>query len=65
LNDLAKQRGQTLAQMAVAWTLRHPAVTSTIIGASRPAHVDDAVAALANRQFPAEQLAKIDTILGA
>jgi len=65
LNELAKQRGQTLAQMAVAWTLRHSAVTSTIIGASRPAHVDDAVAALANLQFPAEQLAKIDAILGA
>ena len=65
LNELALQRGQTLAQMAVAWTLRHSAVTSAIIGASRPAHVDDAVAALANLQFPADQLAKIDAILGA
>jgi len=64
LNELAKLRGQTLAQMAVAWTLRDPAVTSTIIGASRPAHVDDAVAALANLQFSAEQLQQIDTILG-
>ena len=65
LNDLAQRRGQTLAQMAVAWTLRHAAVTSTIIGASRPAHVDDAVEALSNLQFPAEQLQQIDTILGA
>lgn len=65
LNALAQQRGQTLAQMAVAWTLRHSAVTSAIIGASRPEHVDDAVAALANLQFPAEQLAKIDSILRA
>src|SRR5664279_1488777 len=65
LNDLAQQRGQTLAQMAVAWTLRHPAVTSTIIGASRPVHLDDAVTALANLDFSAEQLQQIDTILGA
>lgn len=65
LNALAQQRGQTLAQMAVAWTLRNSAVTSAIIGASRPEHVDDAVAALANLQFPAEQLAKIDSILSA
>lgn len=65
LNDLAQQRGQTLAQMAIAWTLRHPTVTSAIIGASRPAHVDDAVAALGNRLFPPEQLHQIDIILSA
>jgi len=65
LNKLAKQRGQTLAQMAVMWTLRHSAVTSAIIGASRPGHIDDAVAGLKNRQFSAAELKKIDAILGA
>jgi L-glyceraldehyde 3-phosphate reductase len=64
LNELAAERGQTLAQMAVAWTLRHRTVTSAIIGASRPAHIDDAVGALAHLEFPPEQLARIDAIVG-
>src|SRR6266496_579586 len=53
LNDLAKARGQTLAQMSLAWVLRHPEVTSALIGASRIAQIDDAVGALANRRFSA------------
>ncbi len=65
LNELAGRRGQTLAQMAVAWVLRHAGVTSAIIGASRPAHIDDAVAALANAAFSAEELHAIDAILSA
>jgi L-glyceraldehyde 3-phosphate reductase len=63
LNDIARARGQTLAQMAVAWTLRHPSVTSAVIGASRPAHVTDAVGALDNTTFSTEELAAIETIL--
>ncbi len=63
LNEIAKARGQTLAQMAVVWTLRHPAMTSVIIGASRPEHVTDAVQALANQGFSEAELAAIDRIL--
>ncbi len=63
LNEFAKGRGQTLAQMALVWTLRHPAMTSVIIGASRPEHVTDAVDALANQKFSAAELAAIDRIL--
>lgn len=63
LNDIAKQRGQTLAQMALAWTLRLPGVTSTLIGASRVEHVDDAVALLKNPSFTEEEIKQIDMIL--
>ena len=63
LNEVARARGQSLAQMALAWTLRHESVTSAVIGASRPAHVTDAVAALANLSFSDEELAGIDRIL--
>jgi L-glyceraldehyde 3-phosphate reductase len=63
LNDIARARGQTLAQMALAWTLRSAAVTSTLIGASRPAHVSDAVGALSNAAFSSNELAVIDRIL--
>jgi L-glyceraldehyde 3-phosphate reductase len=62
LNVMAKLRGQTLAQMALAWVLRHPEVTSVLIGASRAAHVDDAVNALQRMDFSAEELKKIDSI---
>ncbi|MGD0579212.1 MAG: L-glyceraldehyde 3-phosphate reductase [Bryobacteraceae bacterium] len=65
LNELAGRRGQTLAQMAVAWVLRHPQVTSAIIGASRPGHIDDAVGALNNAAFSGKELQSIDGILGA
>jgi Predicted oxidoreductases (related to aryl-alcohol dehydrogenases) len=63
LNELAKARGQTLAQMAIAWVLRHPAVTSALIGASRVSHIDDAVSALNNLVFTAEELQMIEAIL--
>ena len=63
LNEVAKQRGQTLAQMAVVWTLRHPSVTSAIIGASRVAQIEDAIAGLDHMDFAAEELQAIDGIL--
>ena len=63
LDALARERGQKLAQMALAWVLRQPAVTTAIIGASRPGHVEDAVAALGNRAFSAAELDTIETIL--
>ena len=63
LNDLALGRGQTLAQMALAWVLRLPEVTSALIGASRPAQIDDAVSSLARLDFTAAELEQIETIL--
>ncbi len=60
LDGIAKRRGQTLAQMALAWVLRGGRVTTALIGASRPEQVDDCVGALANRDFSAEELAEID-----
>ncbi len=60
LNGIAQRRGQSLAQMAIAWTLRSPRVTSALIGASRPQQVIDAVGALNNVAFSAEELAEID-----
>ncbi len=63
LNDLALSRGQTLAQMALAWVLRHPVVTSALIGASRVSQVDDCVGATKNLSFTGEELARIETIL--
>ena len=63
LNDLAQSRGQTLAQMALAWVLRHPAVTSALIGASRVSQVDDCVGATRNLKFTGEELALIEQIL--
>ncbi len=63
LNDIAKQRGQTLAEMAVAWVLRDPRVTSALVGTSKVQQVDDNVAALKNLSFTAEELRRIDGIL--
>ncbi len=63
LNDIAKERSQTLAQMALAWTLRLPAVTSALIGASTVEQVKQNIAALDNLAFNADELARIDTIL--
>jgi L-glyceraldehyde 3-phosphate reductase len=60
LNAIAERRGQTLAQMALAWVLRGGRVTSALIGASRPSQVEDCVGALKNRDFSAEELAEID-----
>lgn len=60
LNDIAKQRGQTLAQMAVAWVLRDKRVTSALIGASRPEQIVDCMGAIGNTKFTNEELAEID-----
>jgi len=63
LNEIARSRGQSLAQMAVAWTLRHKAVTSSLIGASKVAHVEEAVAALDRLAFSATELSAIEAAL--
>jgi L-glyceraldehyde 3-phosphate reductase len=63
LNDIAKSRGQSLAQMAVAWTLRDKVVTSSLIGASKVAHVEEAVAALNYLEFSSNELAAIEAAL--
>ncbi len=65
LNDHASQRGQSLAQMALAWTLRDPRITSALIGASRPGQIKENVKALAKPEFSEDELAKLDTILAA
>lgn len=64
LNAIAQARGQTLAQMALAWVLRHPIVTTAIIGASKVKQVEDCVAAANNLIFTSDELARIDQILG-
>jgi L-glyceraldehyde 3-phosphate reductase len=64
LNEVARGRGQSLAEMAVAWVLRDPRVTSALVGTSKVSQVDDNVAALKNLKFSAEELRKIDSILG-
>ncbi|MEX0887453.1 MAG: aldo/keto reductase [Phycisphaeraceae bacterium] len=63
LNDLAQQRGQSLAQMALAWTLRDEAVTTALIGASRPEQITQNVAAMTNASFTTGDLDAIETIL--
>jgi L-glyceraldehyde 3-phosphate reductase len=60
LNDMARQRGQTLAQMAIAWTLRDPRVTSSLIGASSVAQLEDSLGALDELDFSDDELARID-----
>jgi len=60
LNEIARRRGQTLAQLALTWTLRDPRVSSALIGASRPEQIVDNVAALAHAPLSAEELAEID-----
>jgi L-glyceraldehyde 3-phosphate reductase len=60
LNDLAASRGQSLAQMALAWTLRDPRMTSTLIGASSVAQLEDSLHALDNLDFSDEELAEIE-----
>ncbi|MCI2170952.1 aldo/keto reductase [Schleiferilactobacillus perolens] len=63
LNDMAAARGQSLAEMALAWNLRVPEIASVLIGASRPSQVVDNVKALDHLDFTAEELQKIDDIL--
>ena len=60
LNEIAKTRGQTLAQMAIAWVLRNGGITTALIGASRPEQIIDCVGAIENLTFTAEDLQKID-----
>ena len=63
LNELALRRGQTLAQLAIAWLLKDPRISSVLVGVSRPEQLDDNVAAIQNSQFSAEELAEIEGIL--
>ncbi len=63
LNRLAQARGQSLAQMALAWVLRRPEVTSVLVGASRPEQIADSVGALTHPTFSAEELAAIDAVI--
>jgi L-glyceraldehyde 3-phosphate reductase len=63
LNEIAKARGQNLAQLALAWILRDKRITSVLIGASRPEQVTDSIGCLANLVFSADELSRIDQIL--
>jgi L-glyceraldehyde 3-phosphate reductase len=63
LNEIAKQRGQSLAQMALAWVLHNPAVTSSIIGASKVSQIEDCMKALDNLEFNQEELSQIRQII--
>jgi L-glyceraldehyde 3-phosphate reductase len=63
LNELARVRGQSLAQMALAWVLRHGGMTSALIGASRVEQIEDAVGALKNCTFTVDELVMIDAAL--
>jgi L-glyceraldehyde 3-phosphate reductase len=62
LNDISEARGQTLAQMALAWVLRDGMITTALIGASRPEQVIDCAGAVGNLSFTAEELARIDAV---
>lgn len=63
LNELAAKRNQTLAQMAIAWVLRDPVITSALIGASKVSQVEDAIGAVKNVNFSDDELKQIDGIL--
>ena len=63
LNQLAQERGQTLAQLALAWVLRHPGMTSALVGASRVAQIEDAVGTLKNLSWSDAELQQIEAIL--
>jgi L-glyceraldehyde 3-phosphate reductase len=63
LNQIARARGQSMAQMAVAWILRQPAITSVLIGASRTSQIEQILAARDNLQFSTDELSTIDQIL--
>ena len=65
LDALARRRGQTLPQLALAWVLRHPGMTSALIGASRTGQIEDAVGALKTLDFSTAELAEIDGIVAA
>jgi L-glyceraldehyde 3-phosphate reductase len=63
LDEIAKSRGQTLAQLALAWVLRGGRVTSALVGASSAQQIEDSVGAIRNLDFDAEELARIDAIV--
>ncbi len=65
LSEIAKARGQTMAQMAIAWVLRQPAVVSALFGASRVGHVENIMGVKENLAFSSEELAAIDQILAS
>lgn len=62
LNEVAESRGQTLAQMALAWVLRDGGITTALIGASKPSQITDCVGVVANMDFSADELARIDAL---
>ena len=64
LNAIAERRGQTLAQMALAWVLRDGGITTALIGASKPSQIIDCVGAVDNLEFTADELVEIDTYAG-
>lgn len=63
LQTIAQQRGQSMAQMAIAWVLRHPGMTSALIGASRVSQIEEIVAAQTHLNFSPEELTAIDDVL--
>jgi L-glyceraldehyde 3-phosphate reductase len=63
LNEIAQNRGQSLAQMALAWVLKDKRITSVLIGASSVQQIDDNVEMLKKRNFSAEELQKIESII--
>jgi L-glyceraldehyde 3-phosphate reductase len=62
LNEIAGQRGQSLAQMAIAWVLRKPAITSALVGASRWPQIEECLGALRNGAFDPAELEQIDAL---
>jgi L-glyceraldehyde 3-phosphate reductase len=65
LNAIAQERGQSLAQMAIAWVLRHPGVTSALVGASKVSQVEDNVTALDHLEFSETELQAIENVLAS
>jgi len=65
LNEIALKRGQSLAQMAIAWLLKDPRITSVLIGVSKPEQLDDNVAAVSNSEFNSSELEEIKNTLNA
>ena len=62
LNEIAKRRGQSLAEMALAWVLKDDAITSVLIGASKPQQILENIKAIENTTFTADELKEIDAI---
>jgi L-glyceraldehyde 3-phosphate reductase len=65
LNKIAAERGQSLAQLAIAWVLRSGKVSSVLVGAEKVSHIEDNIAALNNPEFSSDELTRIDAILNA